>query len=642
MPRGHLLLGSIGTPGARPGPPHAITSARDLPGVILCRERPASLHVVRVERDGTEHELAAVERAPNGHCAELAASPDGRLLWMVTRGDDGPRGRVFRDGSPIPLALPPPRVHLSGRWSGEGRRLWALTPDESVLLDVASGERVRAYPQPNRVVFARDGDVHAVTAWEPEGLRVVFDDLQTHRHTLAKVPRDNLNLAFCVGGETLWSVSEGPRTLVWGWDPARDLQHAVAVERPLDGEHRCRFTLHREARPRVINVACDCGNGVLAAWNPASNEFTVHPYGREDGLAPAGRPVPMRFRSRRNFIGDERVALREDGGLRAWDPERRAWRGAFDFPDGDVRCLAASPDGRSVAFGRADGSMRVARREDGAVRCDFAGHEGAVDACLWGRDGASLYTASNDGTVRGWDGSTGAERFRTEMPRALRYGGGCTCVLSAEGDMLTVAAGENVATYDLPRDRWAEPWELPYATLRALRAGARGVQFHVFGDDESDPDAHQLAWAAPPAYALRDTLADGALPELCARGELFPSSARAAILVRKCRASYAEGEDAGAVVDLDTGALLPLRPRPPAFDDVQVRCAAAGARWVAAGYEREERVTLWSARTGELLAPIELPPFEHATALAVCEDAGELLVGTNGGRVLRYRIDDGA
>jgi hypothetical protein len=40
-----------------------------------------------------------------------------------------------------------------------------------------------------------------------------------------------------------------------------------------------------------------------------------------------------------------------------------------------------------------------------------------------------------------------------------------------------------------------------------------------------------------------------------------------------------------------------------------------------------------------LLPPIELPRFEHATAIALCEARAEVLVGTNGGRVLRYRLD---
>lgn len=88
-----------------------------------------------------------------------------------------------------------------------------------------------------------------------------------------------------------------------------------------------------------------------------------------------------------------------------------------------------------------------------------------------------------------------------------------------------------------------------------------------------------------------------------------------------------------------SGELLRLSPRGPAFDDVGVVCAARGARWVAAGYEGEARVTLWDARTGALLPPIELPPFEHATVIAFCDARSEVLVGTNGGRVLRYRLD---
>jgi WD40 repeat protein len=347
----------------------------------------------------------------------------------------------------------------------------------------------------------------------------------------------------------------------------------------------------------------------------------------------------MRFRSRDRPLRCGRIARREDDLLCEWDPERGAWRGAFDFPDGAVRGVALSPDGRSVAFGRADGTARVAWVEDGTVRCDLEGHGGAVERCVRGRDGVTLYTVSNDGTLRGWDVARGVERLRAEIPREM-YGEPCSCVLSEDGDVLTLAVGDSVVTYDLVRDRWGEPWGVGYsAFLQALRVGARGVQCHVHGDDASDPDQHMIAWLDLTQRTVSGEFSEPELQWLCANGRLFPGGSRAVVLARERDTRPDDTREASAIVDLDTGELLHLARRGPAFDDVTVVCAAVGARWVAAGYESEPRVTLWDARTGVLLPPIELPRFEHATAIALCEARAEVLVGTHGGRVLRYRLD---
>ena len=95
-----------------------------------------------------------------------------------------------------------------------------------------------------------------------------------------------------------------------------------------------------------------------------------------------------------------------DGTVRLWDLER---------PDAEpqvlaiqnrrrVRTVRFSPDGRSLASGSADGAVRLwdLSRLDAAPRL-LSGHDEGVRSVAFSRDGQVLASGSPDGTVRLWD-----------------------------------------------------------------------------------------------------------------------------------------------------------------------------------------------------------------------------------------------
>ncbi|MEJ8645592.1 hypothetical protein WKI68_39025 [Streptomyces sp. MS1.HAVA.3] len=70
--------------------------------------------------------------------------------------------------------------------------------------------------------------------------------------------------------------------------------------------------------------------------------------------------------------------------------------------------MALSPDGRLIAFGRADGSAGLLGAQPGVLtRLDLAEHAAAIHAMSFSPDGRLLASASADGTVRLWDSGTG-------------------------------------------------------------------------------------------------------------------------------------------------------------------------------------------------------------------------------------------
>jgi WD40 repeat protein len=89
---------------------------------------------------------------------------------------------------------------------------------------------------------------------------------------------------------------------------------------------------------------------------------------------------------------------------------------------GAVYSVAFSPDGRRLAAGCADNSIRLwdvasAMRANGkelqeAEVAELRGHDDYVHAVAWSPDGTRLLSASGDRTVRVWDSLSAQERAK--------------------------------------------------------------------------------------------------------------------------------------------------------------------------------------------------------------------------------------
>jgi hypothetical protein len=144
-----------------------------------------------------------------------------------------------------------------------------------------------------------------------------------------------------------------------------------------------------------------------------------------------------------------------DGNLKLWDAV--AWKlltkivCAGGDPDSEraiLREVQFTPDGRRVAaFGAmqsANGKwetplVRVWDVVGGTLDADIAGHGDLVLGGAFSADGATLFTASSDRSVRAWDVASGEELRRIESGRKL-YGAGYSA------DRATVALGEGPLT----------------------------------------------------------------------------------------------------------------------------------------------------------------------------------------------------
>ncbi|KAK5673979.1 hypothetical protein LTS10_013255 [Elasticomyces elasticus] len=113
-----------------------------------------------------------------------------------------------------------------------------------------------------------------------------------------------------------------------------------------------------------------------------------------------------------------------DKTVRLWDRATGEERQKLEGHDDGVCAVAFSPDGKTVASGSWDKTVRLWDAATGEERQKLEGHDGAVSAVAFSPDGKTVASGSYDNTVRLWDAATGEEtqRFDTRRTAArLRF-----------------------------------------------------------------------------------------------------------------------------------------------------------------------------------------------------------------------------
>ncbi|MFH1137461.1 MAG: SUMF1/EgtB/PvdO family nonheme iron enzyme, partial [Pseudomonadota bacterium] len=105
-----------------------------------------------------------------------------------------------------------------------------------------------------------------------------------------------------------------------------------------------------------------------------------------------------------------------DGTIRIWDLAGGEVKDVFSGHSGAVNSVAFSPDGRFLAGGDDNGAIRIWDLASGEVKAVFSGHADAVNSVVFSPDGLTLASGSEDKTIKLWDVAANEEKATFSGP----------------------------------------------------------------------------------------------------------------------------------------------------------------------------------------------------------------------------------
>jgi WD40 repeat protein/serine/threonine protein kinase len=175
-----------------------------------------------------------------------------------------------------------------------------------------------------------------------------------------------------------------------------DISEAVATHLP--GHLVTRVMNHAASVQCLLSLP----NGWLVARSVAGDASVWE----SSGDRPAHRidlGGPARPGRSMTAIGDVLVVCLENSPLTLFDLASGQRLRNLRIHPGVAICVDASPNGRMVASGGSDRSLRLWDLESGECVKTLQGHSAFVSAVTWHPSGSRVVTASADGTVRVWD-----------------------------------------------------------------------------------------------------------------------------------------------------------------------------------------------------------------------------------------------
>ncbi|MBI4615443.1 MAG: serine/threonine protein kinase [Planctomycetes bacterium] len=316
-----------------------------------------------------------------------------------------PEDSQIRTGDPLsPVALVgrPAGIEGLASWTLETRshrglvNAVALSPDGKLLATAGDDATVRIWEVESgrslRILVGHAAPVYAI-AWSPDGMRLAtmgtLDSIRIWEPATGRLAAtfpgseaDFPVLAWLKGGAMLASGGVGAVTL---WDTSAEPRIAANLEFP----------------GQVLALASPREGSVLAAGG-STEEVLV--WRLEDGGAPTILAGNKEQTTSLAFSPDGRRLAAgnvQAGILRVWDPAGGEIVATLAV-GGSGPAFAWSHDGRAVASGGPRGTIEFRDASSGKLLSRLAGHAGDVESLDGSRDGTTLASASDDGTVRLW------------------------------------------------------------------------------------------------------------------------------------------------------------------------------------------------------------------------------------------------
>jgi WD40 repeat protein len=163
------------------------------------------------------------------------------------------------------------------------------------------------------------------------------------------------------------------------------------------------------------------------------------------------------------------------GQLKLWDLARGRERASVSHPGG-VREAAYAPDGKTLALAVGVlGEVQICDGDSGSTRSRLLGHQKIISGLLWSGDGRSLASTSDDeGAVKLWDFAPRHEWTQDAMRAA---DGDRTVGLSPDGSRVALTESGEVTLGDLATGQATRPLVLGLARSVCFAPDGRTVAF---------------------------------------------------------------------------------------------------------------------------------------------------------------------
>jgi WD40 repeat protein/tetratricopeptide (TPR) repeat protein len=385
--------------------------------------------------------------------------------------------------------------------------------------------------------------------------------------------------------------------------------------------------------PDGKRVASASADGTIRLWNPATGAQLLKIKRAGDAIA---------------FSPDsKRLASASGKRVRLWDVENGVLIATLDGHLDKVWSVAFSPDGKWVASGSRDGTIRVwnaatgnqihtlegrngAFKKDGTVHMwtpprsdssmNLSGtHPGAVKSVAFSPDGKRLASGCVDHKIRVWDAATGALLHAL----AVQEGEIHSVTFSSNGEWLASGGEDSMIRL------WDATTGALLRTLEGHKGGIHSVAFSSNGQwlvSASQDDTIKL-WDVTEGSLLRTQ--EGHTDAVWS--VTFSPDGK--------RLASGSGDNTIQLWDAATGILLrSLEGHKSAIQSVVY--SADGKRLASAG--RYGPIRLWDAATGALLLTLTgQKPEEGAVNLAFSLDGKRLVAGTRNDRILVWDAETG-
>ncbi len=209
----------------------------------------------------------------------------------------------------------------------------------------------------------------------------------------------------------------------------------------------------------------------------------------------------------------------KDMTVRLWDVKRRKKRHTLKGHTGWVTSVALSKDGNTVASGDTDAILRLWKTENGKELATLKGHTNTIVALTFTPDGKTFASASADGSIRFWDANSGEEMKvfatgHTESVKAIAFssdGSTLSCAMfNGTVQKYDVTTLKQLSTFTADTQIVAEQVVLtPDASLLACKPLENPIVFNIKG---TEYDGYASSQRIPGDFRIWDVLTGKELP----------------------------------------------------------------------------------------------------------------------------------